>query len=94
MVSTTVKGMNYVGGQWVDAQSGATFEDRSPADVRDLLGTFPRSGADDAARAVAAAREAYPQWRRTSLLRRAEVLDRFAQLVKEDTEELARPPGP
>ena len=90
MVSTTVKGMNYVGGEWVDAQSGATFEDRSPADVRDLLGTFPRSGADDAARAVAAAREAYPQWRRTSLLRRAEVLDRFAQLVKEDTEELAR----
>ncbi|MBI4329407.1 MAG: aldehyde dehydrogenase family protein [Chloroflexi bacterium] len=90
MVTTAVQGKNYIGGKWAPATTGQTFEDRNPADTRDLLGTFPRSGAEDAARAVAAARQAYPSWKRLALIRRAEVLDRFVQLVKADTEELAR----
>ena len=45
---------NYIDGEWVDAASGETFESTSPADG-DLIGTFPRSGADDVDRAVAAA---------------------------------------
>jgi aldehyde dehydrogenase (NAD+) len=90
MVLTAIKGMNYIGGRWAPATAGETFEDRNPADTRDLLGSFPRSSAQDAARAVAAAREAFPGWRGLSLIRRGEVLDRFAQQVKADTEELAR----
>ena len=41
---------NLIGGRWVDAASGGTFEDRNPADRGDLLGTFPRSDAADVAR--------------------------------------------
>ena len=49
---------NLVGGDWVDAAGGATFESTSPANG-DVIGTFPRSGAGDVDRAVAAAKEAY-----------------------------------
>ena len=33
---------NYIGGEWVDAASGETFESTSPANG-DAIGTFPRS---------------------------------------------------
>jgi acyl-CoA reductase-like NAD-dependent aldehyde dehydrogenase len=35
---------NYVGGEWVDAASGNTFESTSPADG-EPIGTFPLSSA-------------------------------------------------
>src|SRR5438874_4994234 len=34
---------NYIGGEWVDAVSGETFESTSPA-TGDTIGVFPRSG--------------------------------------------------
>src|SRR5512133_2278648 len=52
---------NYIGGEWVDAASGETFESASPADG-EKLGTFPKSGVEDVDRAVAAAKEAFEDW--------------------------------
>jgi aldehyde dehydrogenase (NAD+) len=54
-----------------------TFESRSPA-TGDLIGTFPRSTSDDIDRAVAAAKEAFEQWRLVPAPRRGEILFRFA----------------
>ncbi len=84
------RGMNYIGGRWVAAATEDTFEDRSPADTRKRLGVFPRSGSREADAAVWAAREAFPKWSKLSKIKRAEYLDTFAQLVKPQTEELAR----
>jgi len=50
--STTYK--NFIGGEWVDAASGETFESTSPANG-ETIGVFPRSGAEDVDRAVAVA---------------------------------------
>jgi len=71
---------NFVGGEWVDAASGETFESTSPADG-ELIGVFPRSDAADVDRAVAAAKAAYEDWRLVPAPKRGEVLFRFAQLV-------------
>ncbi len=89
MVVAAVKGMNYINGQWV-AAGRESFEDRNPSDTREVIGVFPRSGAREVDAAVAAARAAFPAWRRESRIRRAEYLDAFVQLVKRDQEELAR----
>ena len=78
---------NYIGGEWVDAASGETFESTSPADG-ELIGTFPRSGADDVDRAVAAAKAAYEEWRLVPAPKRGEILFRFAQLVTDHKAEL------
>jgi alpha-ketoglutaric semialdehyde dehydrogenase len=78
---------NYIGGEWVDAASGETFDSTSPADG-ELIGTFPRSSAEDVDRAVAAAKAAYADWRLVPAPKRGEILFRFAQLVTDAKAEL------
>ena len=64
---------NYIGGKWVPAASGATFEDRNPADNDEVIGLFPKSDKRDVDAAVAAAKKAFPGWKNTPAPRRAEV---------------------
>ncbi|MHB8303753.1 MAG: aldehyde dehydrogenase family protein [Acidobacteriaceae bacterium] len=81
---------NWIGGKWVAARSGQTFEDRNPADTADLVGTFPASGAQDVADAVAAAKEAFQSWRLVPAPKRAEILYRAGELLGERKEQYAR----
>jgi len=81
---------NLIGGEWIPARSGRTFESRSPADRSDVVGVFPRSDAADVDDAVAAARRAFPAWRGTPQPARGEVLREAARLLRERKEELAR----
>ncbi len=90
MVASGVKTFrNYVGGEWVDAVGGETFESFSPA-TADQIGTFPKSGAEDVDRAVEAAKAAYEEWRLVPAPRRGEIFYRFGQLLIERKEELAQ----
>jgi len=82
MATTSVRHQNYVGGEWVDAVSGETFDSTSPADG-ETIGTFPKSGAEDVDRAVDAAKAAFEEWRLVPAPRRGELLFRFAQLLTE-----------
>jgi acyl-CoA reductase-like NAD-dependent aldehyde dehydrogenase len=79
---------NFIGGEWVDAASGETFETTSPANG-DVLGVFPRSGAEDVDRAVAAAKEAFEEWRLVPAPERGTILLRFARLLADHKDELA-----
>ena len=78
---------NFIGGDWVDAASGETFESVSPADG-ETLGSFPRSSAEDVDRAVAAAKAAYEEWRLVPAPERGNILYRFAQLLIDQKDEL------
>ncbi len=78
---------NYIGGDWVDAGSGETFESVNPA-TGDTIGTFPRSAAEDVDRAVEAAKAAYEEWRLVPAPKRGEILYRFANLLTEHKEDL------
>jgi aldehyde dehydrogenase (NAD+) len=89
MITTPVKGRHLLAGRWLEDRA-KTFESRSPARLQETIGTFPTAGPDLAAEAVAAARAAYPAWRRTSRIKRAELFDNLAQLVKRDTDSLAQ----
>ncbi|MGH7657515.1 MAG: aldehyde dehydrogenase family protein, partial [Gemmatimonadales bacterium] len=46
---------NLIDGEWVASRTGATFENRNPADGTDLIGRFPDSDAADLKAAVKAA---------------------------------------
>jgi aldehyde dehydrogenase (NAD+) len=81
---------NFIGGEWQPAQGGRTFESRNPADTRDLLGLFAASDAADVAAAVRAAEDALPAWRRLPAPKRGEIMYRFAALLAEHKERLAR----
>jgi aldehyde dehydrogenase (NAD+) len=55
-----------------------------------VLGVCARSGIEDVAEAVAAAKEAYPRWRKVPAPRRAEILFRAAEILVRRKEELAQ----
>jgi alpha-ketoglutaric semialdehyde dehydrogenase len=74
---------NYIGGEWVDAASGETFDSSSPADG-ETIGAFPRSGAEDVSRAVAAAKAAFEEWRLVPAPKRGEILFRLARVLERD----------
>src|SRR5438093_7610767 len=81
-------GRNLIAGRWTPA-SGEQFESHNPAHWDEVIGVFPSAGPKEAEQAVAAARDAYPAWRRTSRIRRAELFDNLAQIVKREQDRLA-----
>jgi alpha-ketoglutaric semialdehyde dehydrogenase len=81
---------NFIGGEWLPPSSGGYDADRNPANPDDLLAQIPRSTSDDVNAAVAAAKAAFPEWRRTSAVKRGQILVRAARLLDERKDELAR----
>ncbi|MDX6468376.1 MAG: alpha-ketoglutaric semialdehyde dehydrogenase, partial [Gaiellaceae bacterium] len=84
MATTAAKTFqNFIGGNWVGAASGETFESRNPA-TGEAIGVFPKSGAEDVARAVEAAQAAFEDWRLVPAPKRGELLVRFAQILERE----------
>ncbi|MGQ9658397.1 MAG: aldehyde dehydrogenase family protein, partial [Fimbriimonadales bacterium] len=84
-----VQAMNLIRGRWHESASNNRFESRNPADTREVIGTAPCSNASDVDQAVRAAREAYPMWRAMSRVKRGELIDNLAQLIKRDLNALS-----
>ncbi len=78
----------YVGGRWVEADSGATFAVTNPA-TGETLAQLPRMGAAETRRALEAAERALPGWRGLLAKERAAILRRWADLMMSRQEELA-----
>ncbi len=81
---------NFIDGEWVESATGETFENRNPADNRDLVGIFQKSGKQDTDAAVEAAKNAFTKWRLVPAPRRAEIIYRAAEILLERKEEYAR----
>src|SRR6201997_1877370 len=80
--TTSATFKNFIGGEWVDAASGETFESTSPA-TGETIGIFPRSGPEDVDRAVAVAKEAFAEWRLVPAPKRGEIVIILAELLRE-----------
>jgi aldehyde dehydrogenase (NAD+) len=78
---------NFINGEFVDAP--ASYKNIDPS-TGQSLGTVARSTAAEVDSAVAAARSAQKAWSRTSPEERATLLTRYADLILEHQEELAR----
>jgi acyl-CoA reductase-like NAD-dependent aldehyde dehydrogenase len=89
-ITSPIVHKNFINGQWVESRSGKTFENRNPADQRELLGIFPASTADDVDDAVLAASEAFKKWRLVPAPKRAEILYRAAESLVRRKEDVAR----
>ena len=79
----------FIGGAFVEAADGATFETINPA-TEEPLARVAQAGEADVAAAVAAARRAYDKvWRKTTGAQRSKYLFRIARLIQERSRELA-----
>ena len=89
-VETAVKTVkNYVGGNWVQTEASERLDVTNPA-TGEKLAELPLSSREDVDRAVRAAREAFPGWRRTPPLERARACFELKYLLEEEKDELAR----
>lgn len=81
---------NFIDGEWVEASTGETFENRNPADYRQVVGIFQKSAKADVDAAVNAAKRAFTHWRLVPAPRRAEIVFRAAEILIERKEDYAR----
>src|SRR6476620_1538676 len=81
---------NFIDGEWVESSTGETFENRNPADTREVVGLFQKSAKADVDAAVEAARHAFTKWRLVPAPRRAEIMFRAAEMLLERKEEYSR----
>ena len=88
-MTTTEVYRNYIGGEWVPSGSGDTYATYNPAHKDTVVVGFQMSGAEDASRAVAAAKEALPGWSDTPAPARAAVLFRALGILDRRGDELA-----
>ncbi len=79
---------NFKDGKWVPSASGETFLDRNPARPDEVIGEFQRSGPEDVEAAVAAARRAQREWRRTPAPLRGEIVARATRMLIDRKPEL------
>jgi len=78
-----------IGGEWVDAADGATFETIDPG-TGDVLCTVAQGKAEDVDRAVRTARKAFEgPWSKLTPSERGRVIHRLGDLIAENLEELA-----
>ncbi|NHZ62335.1 NADP-dependent succinate-semialdehyde dehydrogenase [Massilia genomosp. 1] len=78
----------FIDGEWCDAGDAATITVTNPA-TGDTLGTVPRMGKEDAARAISAANAAWPAWRKKSARERSVILRKWNDLMIENADDLA-----
>ncbi len=78
---------NFIDGEWVGAAK--TIKNINPA-TGESLGEVVASGKAEAEQAIAAAKRAFPAWRRTPAPRRGEILVRAAVEMARRKDELAR----
>lgn len=80
----------FIGGQWVPAQSGKTFDTINPA-TEEVLASVAEGDAADVDLAVQAARKAFESgdWPKMDARDRGRLIARLADLIEEEKEELA-----
>ena len=80
----------FIGGQWVPAASGKTFDTIHPA-TEEVIAQVAEGDAEDVDLAVTAAREALETgpWSKISARERGELMFRLADLIEAEAEELA-----
>jgi acyl-CoA reductase-like NAD-dependent aldehyde dehydrogenase len=85
-MSTIPQFGNYINGEWVT--SGATFENRNPANTEEVVGIFSKGSAADMEAAVNAAAAAFPAWSSMPAPARGNILYKAADILEKKFDQL------
>lgn len=83
-----LKSQAYIAGQWVDSDSGQTFDIFNPA-TSEVVIAVSDCGADETRRAIEAADAAFPAWRSKTAKERANILRHWFDLMMANQADLA-----
>jgi acyl-CoA reductase-like NAD-dependent aldehyde dehydrogenase len=79
----------YIGGEWVDAINGETFEDYNPYNG-EVFANVPKGKREDATRAIEAAAAAFPEWAASPPSLRRKLFLKAADIFEKRQDELVR----
>ncbi|MBO6726364.1 MAG: NAD-dependent succinate-semialdehyde dehydrogenase [Rhizobiaceae bacterium] len=83
-----MKQANLIGGKWVEADSGAKIDVVNPANGK-VLGSVPKCGQAETARAIEAAQKAFESFRKTTALERSKMLRKLHDALLDNQDSLA-----
>ena len=86
--SNLLRTQAYIGGQWENADGGATCDVTNPA-TGEKIGTIPDMGATETRRAIEAAYAAFPAWAAKTAKERGTILRRWHDLMLANRDDLA-----
>src|SRR3712207_105461 len=89
MIESQIESKNFIGGEWVPADSGEVYEVTNPANPSEVLGTTPKSDRAEAERAIEAAAQAAPGWKAMLPSERGAILSKAADILESRSDELA-----
>ena len=72
---------HFIGGDWVAAKSGDTFQNANPADTRETVAEYAAGGVEDAVAAIEAASAAFGEWSGMTPVARGRVLSKTAEIL-------------
>ncbi len=78
---------NLIDGEWVEGEAAPNV---NPANTGEVVGQYVRGTAEDANRAIAAAKAAFPGWSRSNPLQRHEILKKTAAEIVARKDELGK----
>jgi acyl-CoA reductase-like NAD-dependent aldehyde dehydrogenase len=78
----------FIGGEWIDASGGSTFEDHDPF-TGDVVARVPAGAREDARLAVEAAAAAFPAWAQAPPAQRQQIFLKAADILERRAEEVA-----
>jgi acyl-CoA reductase-like NAD-dependent aldehyde dehydrogenase len=81
------EGRHFIGGKWVDAAGGGTFESRDPF-TGDTVANVAAGGREDAVRAVEAALAAFAEWSKTPPAMRQGIFLKAADILESRQDEI------
>lgn len=76
---------NYINGEWI---SGATFDNRNPANTNEVVGLFTKGSASDVETAAAAATSAHAGWSSMAAPARGALLFKVAEILEKKFDQL------
>ena len=79
---------NYIGGNLIGPLSGKFIDNVNPA-TGEVFGQIPDSDKKDVEAAILTAKKAFPAWSVTPVEERFKILNRIAELIDENLDELA-----
>ena len=78
-----------IDGEWVGASNGATFNNENPANLGEVLGTFPSATHEDTRKAIESARAALPGWAGMPAPARGAILEKASRILEARADEFA-----
>ncbi|XP_055907713.1 succinate-semialdehyde dehydrogenase [NADP(+)] GabD [Eupeodes corollae] len=90
-ISSLIQSKGFINGSWVDSSNSETFAVTNPANGK-VIGNVPNMTADDAVKAVAAAKKALhaPEWAGLTAKQRSVMLKCWYNLIEQNRDEIAK----